>query len=301
VRQGGRRGAVLRGREPSLRDPLRSVALLASLLSGACGFPDVQYAAQDGAPGDASPDVPADSASVDAADVGAPDGADADAGTTPDAARDADAEAGPVGPALGTASKFAVLAGTTVTNTGPSAIVGDLGVAPGTAITGITAAMVVGAIHAGDAVAIKAQQDLVGAYNALRRDVCTTDLTGSDLGGRTLTPGVYCYPTTDAKLTGTLVLDAQGNPGAVFVFQLTLALATTASSRVSVINGGAVCNVFWQVGSSATIGGASTFAGNVLASTTITLGAGVLLDGRALAQNGAVTMDTSDVSVTGCP
>ena len=287
-----------------MRDPIPRGVLVASLLSTACGFPDVQYADGDsgdgGAPIEASVDGPSDVERADASDTGTT--GDADAGDAADAASgDAPVETGTVGPSLGSASKFAVLAGTTVTNTGPSSIIGDLGVAPGTAVTGVTPAMVVGAIHAGDAVAIKAQQDLVGTYNALRRDVCTTDLTGSDLGGRTLLPGVYCFPTTDAKLSGTLVLDAKGDPGAVFIFQIALALATTATSRVQIINRGVVCNVFWQVGSSATIGGASTFAGNILASTSINLGAGVLVDGRALAQNGAVTIDTSDVSITGCP
>ncbi len=286
-----------------MRDPRRSCALLLGLLCPACSFPDVRYAIEDGGSLDSSVDAPPEAADVDAAaDADAAPAIDASEGDAADTGPDAlDAEAGVPGPSLGQAAKFAVLAGTTVTNTGPSSIVGDLGVAPGTAVTGITPAMVVGAIHAGDAAALAAQQDLTGANNALRRDACTTDLTGSDLGGRTLTSGVYCFPTSDAKLTGTLVLDAKGDARAVFIFQMALAFSTTATSRVQLVGGAVACNVFWQVGSSATIGGASTFAGNILATTSITLGAGVLVDGRALALNGAVTMDTSTVSLMACP
>lgn len=134
-----------------------------------------------------------------------------------------------------------------------------------------------------------------------RDDQCTTDLTGSDLGGRALTSGVYCFPASEAKLTGTLVLDAKGDARAVFIFQIGLAFSTATTSRVQLVGGAVECNVFWQVGSSATIGGASTISGNILAATSITLGAGVLVDGRALALNGAVTMDTSDVTVAACP
>ncbi len=156
-------------------------------------------------------------------------------------------------PPLGTTATFAVLGGSTVTNTGSTVLTGDLGVWPGLAITGFPPGIVTGTTHAGDAVAQQAQSDLTTAYNNLAGQACGTDLTGQDLGGMTLTPGVYCF-STSAQLTGTLTLNAQGNPSAVFVFQIGSTLTTASSSVVQVINGGSNCNVFWQVGSSATLG-----------------------------------------------
>ncbi len=202
-------------------------------------------------------------------------------------------------PLLGSASSFAVLGGSTVTSTGLSVLTGDLGVSPGTAITGFGPGVVTGTIHAGDAVAAQAQSDLTTAYNALAGLPCNTDLTGQDLGGRTLTPGVYCF-SSSAQLTGTLVLDAQGNSNAVFIFKIGSTLTTATNSSVVMINGGRVCNVFWQVGSSATLGTGTKFAGSILAYASITLTTGVGLSGRALARTGAVTMDTDTVSVGDC-
>jgi ice-binding like protein/putative Ig domain-containing protein/exosortase sorting signal-containing protein len=205
-------------------------------------------------------------------------------------------------PSLGTAQTFAVLGGSTVTNTGSSVVTGDLGVWPGFAITGFPPGVVVGVTHAGDAVALQAQSDLVTAYNALAGQACDTDLTGQDLGGMTLTPGVYCF-STSAQLTGTLTLDAQGSASAVFVFQIGSTLTTASSSAVRVINGGSSCNVFWQVGSSATLGTGTTFAGSILALTSITLNTSASVAGRVLARNGAVTLDTDSASgcATICP
>lgn len=200
-------------------------------------------------------------------------------------------------PSLGTAASFGVLGGSTVTNTGPTVVIGDLGVSPGTAITGFPPGVVNGTIHVNDAVAQQAQNDVTTAYNALAALPCGTVLTGQDLGGLTLTPGVYCFATS-AQLTGTLTLNAQGNPAAQFIFQIGSTLTTASNSRVMLINGGQSCNVYWQVGSSATIGTASAFAGNILALASITSTTGASVSGRLLARNGAVTLDSS--SVAGC-
>jgi hypothetical protein len=207
-------------------------------------------------------------------------------------------------PLLGSASSFAVLGGSTVTNTGATVLDGDAGVSPGTAMTGFLEApgpviFLSGAIHAGDAVAAQAQSDLTTAYNALAGLPCNTNLTGQDLGGKTLAPGVYCF-SSSAQLTGTLFLDAQGNSNAVFIFQIGSTLTTASNSSVVMINGGRVCNVFWQVGSSATLGTGTAFAGSILAYASITLTTGVSLSGRALARTGAVTMDTDTVSAADC-
>jgi MYXO-CTERM domain-containing protein len=204
-------------------------------------------------------------------------------------------------PSLGTAGSFAVLGGSTVTNTGPSVITGDLGVSPGSAVTGFPPGIVTGTIHAANAVVLQAQNDTTTAYNALAGQSCPggNNLTGQDLGGLTLTPGVYCFDTS-AQLTGTLTLNAQGNAAAVFIFQTGSTLTTASSSSVSMINGGLNCNVFWQVGSSATLGTSTSFVGNIVALTSITLTTGADVLGRALARNGAVTLDTNDVSNAAC-
>ena len=203
-------------------------------------------------------------------------------------------------PSLGTAQSFAVLGGSTVTNTGTSTVSGDLGVSPGTAITGFPPGIVVGGtIHAADAVALSAQNDVTTAYNALGAQACTADLTGQDLGGKTLTAGVYCF-STSAQLTGTLILDAQGNANAVFIFKIGSTLTTASNAVVVVSNGAQTCNVFWQVGTSATLGVGSTIAGNILALSSITLNTNARLFGRALARNGAVTLDTNSADASVC-
>jgi hypothetical protein len=203
-------------------------------------------------------------------------------------------------PSLGSAQSFAVLGGSTVTNTGSSVITGDLGVSPGTAVVGFPPGVVVGGtIHAADALASAAQNSVTTAYNALVSQGCTQDLTGQDLGGKTLTPGVYCFSSA-AQLTGVLTLNAQGNSAAVFIFKIGSTLTTASGSSVLVINGGSACNVFWQVGSSATLGTSSSFAGSILALTSITLTTGANVTGRTLARNGAVTLDTNTINTSAC-
>ncbi len=205
----------------------------------------------------------------------------------------------PVG--LGTADSFAVLGGTTVTNTGPTVVSGDLGVSPGSAVTGFPPGLVInGAIHAADAVALQAQSDLTTAYNDAAGRPCTSDLSGVDLGTQTLTDGTYCF-SSSAQLTGTLTLNGEGNPNAVFIFQIGSTLTTAPASTVSLINGAQACNVYWQVGSSATLGTTTTFRGSILALTSIALQTGAtIVEGRALARNGAVTLDTNTITRDTC-
>jgi hypothetical protein len=207
---------------------------------------------------------------------------------------------------LGTAQSFGVLGGSAVTNTGATTVNGNVGVSPGTAVTGFPPGVIVGgAIHSNDGVAVQAQNDLTTAYNNIAATPCTADLTGQNLGGLTLTPGVYCF-SSSAQLTGALTLDALGNPNALFLFKIGSTLTTSSGASVTVINGGSSCNrVYWQVGSSATLGTGTSFAGDILALTSITLTTGANTTGKLLARNGAVTLDTNNVNTCGagpvCP
>jgi type VI secretion system secreted protein VgrG len=203
------------------------------------------------------------------------------------------------GPTLGTAESFAVLAGSTATNTGSTVVTGNLGVWPGTEVTGFPPGIVVGTTYPGGAVAQQAQSDVTTAYNNLVGLPCDTDLSGTDLGGLVLVEGVYCF-SDSAQLTGQLTLNAEGNASALFVFQIGSSLTTATNASVLVINSGSECNVFWQVGSSATLGTSTAFAGNILALTSITLNTNADVSGRTLARNGAVTMDTNDISMANC-
>jgi hypothetical protein len=202
-------------------------------------------------------------------------------------------------PSLGTAQSFAVLGGSTVTNTGPSVLAGDLGVSPGAAITGFPPGTRTGTTHAADAAALQAQNDVTTQYNALAGLACSADLTGQDLGGKTLTSGVYCF-SSSAQLTGTLTLNAQGSASATFVFKTGSTLTTASGSAVVLINGGNPCGVAWQIGSSATLGTTTSFIGNLIALSSITLNTGANIVGRALARNAAVTLDTNNISVGSC-
>jgi len=218
---------------------------------------------------------------------------------------------------LGTAGSFAVLAGSAVTNTGLTDVDGNLGVWPGTSITGFTGfgaggpgILTGGAFYIGPGpgVADTAESDLTTAYNFAAGEACGSggNLTGQNLAGLTLTPGVYCFTSSSllTNLSGVLTLNDQGNPNAVFVFQIATTLTTGTDSAVDFINGvgggDTGANVFWQIGSSATLGTGSAFAGNILALTSITLNTGASIGcGSALAGNGAVTMDDNNVSI-GC-
>ncbi len=199
---------------------------------------------------------------------------------------------------LGTADSYAVLAGQTVTNTGPSVITGNVGVSPGSSVTGFPPGTVNGVIHIADASALQAQTDLTTAYNNAAGQAADASIAG-DLSGLTLAPGVY-RASSSIGLTGTLTLNAQGDPNAVFIFQIGSTLTTGSASRVLLINGAQPCNVFWQVGSSATLGTNSTFVGNILALTSISATTGANINGRALARNGAVTLDTNTITRSEC-
>jgi serine protease AprX len=217
--------------------------------------------------------------------------------TTPTAGQPV-AHTGPPPVGLGSAGAFAVLAGSTVTNTGPSTLNGDLGLSPGTAVTGFPPGTVYGSTQAANAAALQAKSDLTTAYDdaAGRTPPAAAPM---DLGGLTLDPGVYKSGSSLA-VTGDLALDAHGDPSAVFVFQAGSTLITASSSRVRLVNGAQPCNVFWQVGSSATLGTSTDFSGNILALTSISMNDGVRLNGRALARNGAVTLINDTITAPHC-
>jgi len=203
---------------------------------------------------------------------------------------------------LGTAEDFSVLGGQTVTNTGPSVLANSVGVSPGTAIVGFPPGVVQppGTVEAGTPVAAQAQADSTAAYlDADGRPLNET--TTPDLTGLTLVGGVYAGPSqSPLSLSGTLTLDGEGNPNSVFIFQTDSTLITGPGSTVSLINGAQACNVFWQVGSSATLDTGSTFVGNILALTTITVADSVTVQGRALAQTGEVTLINDTFTQVGC-
>lgn len=204
----------------------------------------------------------------------------------------------PVG--LGNAAPFAVLAGTTVTNTGPSVISGDVGVSPGAAVTGFPPGQVNnGTVHQGDAVAAGAQSDLTIAFNDAAGRTPATVEANPDLGGTTLAPGVYKVASA-MSLTGTVTLDGQNNPSAVFIFQAGSTLITASNSTVKLIGGAQACNVFWEVGSSATLGTNSTFVGTIMALTSATVQTGTTVAGRVLARNGQVSLDQNTITVPTC-
>jgi len=192
---------------------------------------------------------------------------------------------------LGSAGTFSVLAASTVTNTGPTVVNGDVGLSPGSAITGFPPGQVVGTIDIADGPAALAQVDLTTAYNDAAGRTTPVVVAG-DLGGQTLTPGLY-KSTSSLGITGVLRLDGQGNPNSVFIFQIAAALTTATSSQVILQGGAQAANIFWQVGSSATLGTYSVFNGTILAQASVSVLTGAVLDGRALARTGAVTLDTN--------
>jgi len=200
---------------------------------------------------------------------------------------------------LGTTSDFAILAGSTITNTGTTTINGsvggNVGLYPGTAFTGETEVTVIGAVHLADTVAIAAKDDLVVAYNDAASRLPVTRIP-TELGGTTLTPGTYDSADGTFQITGTLTLDAKGDPDGVFVFKTASTLITAADSKVSLINSARFCRTFWQVGSSATLGTNSKFVGHIFAMISITANTGAAVQGQLLARNGAVTLDSNTIT-----
>ena len=199
---------------------------------------------------------------------------------------------------LGSANAFAILAGSTVTNTGPSIVTGDLGVSPGTGVVGFPPGILNGAMFTGVASAAgQAKLDLTAAFNeAAGRSVGPVSLPGN-LSGLTLYPGLYTNSTSVMLSVGNVTLDAQGDSNAVFLFQMGSTLTTGSSTQVVLSGGAKAANVYWQVGTSATLGTTSIFKGNILAQESITLATGATLEGRALTQTAAVTLDASIITV----
>ena len=196
---------------------------------------------------------------------------------------------------LGSAATFGVLAATTVTSTGATMVDGDLGVSPGTTVTG--SPTITGTPHLGDPIAAQAQLDLTVAYNdGAGRSVAPITVAGN-LGGQTLAPGLYTSTSSLEISSGDLTLDASGDPNAVWIFQMGSTLVTTVGRQVILSGGAQAANVFWQVGSSATIGGSSVFKGTIMANQSITLNTSATMEGRALARNGAVTFDANTITI----
>ena len=327
------RAASLGNRALALLAPLTAIACLSAFYVAGCdgggssnesagddAAVDETSADADDATVDSSPDVRGDSAvdsgrdardaesGADArvdADTSGPD-VTADVADAPDVADTSDAveigDGSAAVPSLGAAATFSVLGGVTVTSTGLTVVNGDLGVWPGLAVTGFPPGVVVGGtIDKGGATSAAGQASLTTAYDALKGAACGTDLTSTDLSGLTLGPGVYCFSSSAAiSISGTLTLDAKGDPGAFWIFQVGSTLTTPDGAAVVVIGGGSACNVFWQVGSSATLGKDNRFGGNIVAFSSITVQTGSAVSGRALARNGAVTLDTNAVAFTTC-
>ena len=198
-------------------------------------------------------------------------------------------------PSFGKAKSFAVLASSTITNTGQTVITGDMGVSPGTAITGFLPGKVLSGLQYSGAASLagEGQTDAMALYTDLKnRTKGVIDMTGQDLGNKTLKPGTYKF-SSSVGITGTLTLDDTDDPNGVFIFQIGSTITTATASKVVMKSGGKGPNVFWQVGSSATIGTYSTFAGNILALASITMTTGATTTGRLFALTAAVTFDTN--------
>ena len=206
---------------------------------------------------------------------------------------------------LGTATSYAVIAGSTITNTGPSVITGDFGLNPGTSTPGFSSITLAGTENVHNAASLAGQNASTAAYLVAQGETPAITVAAGTLGGATtptLTPGIYTAGSLikSLSLTGTLTLNGEGDPNAVFIFQAASTLTTDSSSSVVLEDGASACNVFWQVGSSATLGTYTSFIGTILALTSATLNTGATVNGRVLAQTGAVTLDENTISVPTC-
>lgn len=201
---------------------------------------------------------------------------------------------------LGSAASFAVLGADSITNTGPTVVGGDLGLSPGTSFVGFAPGVVIGSVYLTDSVALAAQTDALAAYNQLDALSFTSDLSGTNLGERTLGAGVYSY-SSNAGMDGVLTLDGGGQSNARFVFQITSALDSHSSSSFNLINGASAANIWFQVGTSATLESNSFFVGTLIASESISLKTGADVTGRIIALNGAITLDNNTINVSAIP
>lgn len=206
--------------------------------------------------------------------------------------------AGPTPITLLSAVNFAVLAGSTITNTGATTVNGDIGLSPGTSITGFPPGIITGTQYINNASVLQAQTDLTAAFTAANQT--PVSIVPAELGGTTKIAGVYESVDGSFAITGTLTLDAQNDPNAVFIFKPASTLITGGASNIVLINGAQACHVIWQIGSSATLGTNSIFKGNILALTSATLTTGAQVEGRVLARNGAVTLDSNSITTPVC-
>jgi hypothetical protein len=200
---------------------------------------------------------------------------------------------------LGAATPDAVVAGTTITNTGSSVLTGDISLSPGTSVVGFPPGTASGTTNAADASSLAAQTSATAAYGVASSATPFTTVAGGTVGGLTLSPGVY-ESASAMQLTGPLTLNGGGDPSAVFIFQAGSTLTTASASSVVLENGAQACNVFWQVGSSATLGSTTSFVGTILALASVTLNTGASVDGRVFAQTGAVTLNDNVITVPTC-
>jgi hypothetical protein len=198
---------------------------------------------------------------------------------------------------LGSTSTFAILAASTVTNTGASVVTGDIGVSPGTTVTGFPPGTLIGTFHLGDPAAAQAQLDLTTAYNDAAGRTAGAVAVAGNLGGQTLAPGLYKSTSSLEISSGDLTLDAQGDPSGVFLFEMASTLVTTTGRQVILAGGAQATNIYWQVGSSATLGTTSVFKGNILALASITAASGAGVEGRLLARTGGVSLDNNVVTI----
>ena len=204
-------------------------------------------------------------------------------------------------PQLGSSASFAALSGVMITNLGSTVIYGDVGVSPGTQLSGMQLVKRTGgADHLNDEVALKAKADSIHAYQRIKLKSCDHDLTGQDLGNRVLLPGTYCF-LGDAVLGGILTLDAQDNPNASFVFQVGGSLNTNENTAITLIHHGESCNVFWQVAGAVSLAGMTNFAGGILAIGDVHLGAQAKLNGKVLSRNGSILLESAEIYNNFCP